>query len=84
MTHSPFPLTLSFVPQAPKTPLQKSMDLLGKQLSLYSFGIIGGHSSHLVCLCHMHYTALIVCVSGCVILPILSASGTLLRPCVLS
>uniref|UniRef100_W5M0D2 Calcium-transporting ATPase n=1 Tax=Lepisosteus oculatus TaxID=7918 RepID=W5M0D2_LEPOC len=26
---------------APKTPLQKSMDLLGKQLSLYSFGIIG-------------------------------------------
>uniref|UniRef100_A0A672KMG6 Calcium-transporting ATPase n=1 Tax=Sinocyclocheilus grahami TaxID=75366 RepID=A0A672KMG6_SINGR len=27
--------------QAPKTPLQKSMDLLGKQLSLYSFGIIG-------------------------------------------
>ncbi|MEQ2217757.1 hypothetical protein XENOCAPTIV_021725 [Xenoophorus captivus] len=29
------------VGQAPKTPLQKSMDLLGKQLSLYSFGIIG-------------------------------------------
>ena len=29
------------VAQAPKTPLQKSMDLLGKQLSLYSFGIIG-------------------------------------------
>uniref|UniRef100_A0A8C4TQ88 Calcium-transporting ATPase n=1 Tax=Falco tinnunculus TaxID=100819 RepID=A0A8C4TQ88_FALTI len=27
--------------KAPKTPLQKSMDLLGKQLSLYSFGIIG-------------------------------------------
>ncbi|KAK7879565.1 hypothetical protein WMY93_033726 [Mugilogobius chulae] len=27
--------------EAPKTPLQKSMDLLGKQLSLYSFGIIG-------------------------------------------
>lgn len=27
--------------QTPKTPLQKSMDLLGKQLSLYSFGIIG-------------------------------------------
>lgn len=27
--------------QAPKTPLQKSMDLLGKQLSLYSFCIIG-------------------------------------------
>uniref|UniRef100_A0AAR2LTQ5 Calcium-transporting ATPase n=1 Tax=Pygocentrus nattereri TaxID=42514 RepID=A0AAR2LTQ5_PYGNA len=27
--------------RAPKTPLQKSMDLLGKQLSLYSFGIIG-------------------------------------------
>uniref|UniRef100_A0A3Q3B9M3 Calcium-transporting ATPase n=1 Tax=Kryptolebias marmoratus TaxID=37003 RepID=A0A3Q3B9M3_KRYMA len=26
---------------APKTPLQKSMDLLGKQLSLYSFCIIG-------------------------------------------
>uniref|UniRef100_A0A3P8U1A6 Calcium-transporting ATPase n=1 Tax=Amphiprion percula TaxID=161767 RepID=A0A3P8U1A6_AMPPE len=26
--------------EAPKTPLQKSMDLLGKQLSLYSFGII--------------------------------------------
>ncbi|XP_043922669.1 calcium-transporting ATPase type 2C member 1 [Protopterus annectens] len=26
---------------APKTPLQKSMDILGKQLSLYSFGIIG-------------------------------------------
>ncbi|NXE05268.1 AT2C1 ATPase, partial [Lophotis ruficrista] len=31
---------LPFV-KAPKTPLQKSMDLLGKQLSLYSFGIIG-------------------------------------------
>ncbi|KAK5891669.1 hypothetical protein CesoFtcFv8_012125 [Champsocephalus esox] len=27
--------------EAPKTPLQKSMDQLGKQLSLYSFGIIG-------------------------------------------
>ncbi|XP_015281313.1 PREDICTED: calcium-transporting ATPase type 2C member 1 [Gekko japonicus] len=27
--------------EAPKTPLQRSMDLLGKQLSLYSFGIIG-------------------------------------------
>ncbi|XP_075562198.1 calcium-transporting ATPase type 2C member 1 isoform X3 [Pelecanus crispus] len=27
--------------EAPKTPLQKSMDLLGKQLSLYSFVIIG-------------------------------------------
>lgn len=27
--------------QAPKTPLQKSMDLLGKQLSLYSLCIIG-------------------------------------------
>uniref|UniRef100_UPI00398F3A4D calcium-transporting ATPase type 2C member 1 n=1 Tax=Pristiophorus japonicus TaxID=55135 RepID=UPI00398F3A4D len=27
--------------EAPKTPLQKGMDLLGKQLSLYSFGIIG-------------------------------------------
>ncbi|XP_064467366.1 calcium-transporting ATPase type 2C member 1-like isoform X2 [Ornithodoros turicata] len=27
--------------EAPKTPLQKSMDTLGKQLSLYSFGIIG-------------------------------------------
>ncbi|XP_073782630.1 calcium-transporting ATPase type 2C member 1 isoform X1 [Danio rerio] len=27
--------------EAPKTPLQKSMDLLGKQLSLYSLGIIG-------------------------------------------
>ncbi|XP_022249541.1 calcium-transporting ATPase type 2C member 1-like isoform X2 [Limulus polyphemus] len=26
--------------EAPKTPLQKSMDILGKQLSLYSFGII--------------------------------------------
>lgn len=26
---------------APKTPLQKSMDILGAQLSLYSFGIIG-------------------------------------------
>lgn len=32
-----------FFQQAPKTPLQKSMDLLGKQLSLYSFGIIGRH-----------------------------------------
>lgn len=31
---------LSFV-QSPKTPLQKSMDLLGKQLSLYSLSIIG-------------------------------------------
>uniref|UniRef100_A0AAY4ACQ8 Calcium-transporting ATPase n=1 Tax=Denticeps clupeoides TaxID=299321 RepID=A0AAY4ACQ8_9TELE len=27
--------------EAPKTPLQKNMDLLGKQLSLYSLGIIG-------------------------------------------
>ncbi|KAL1439805.1 hypothetical protein MTO96_009654 [Rhipicephalus appendiculatus] len=27
--------------EAPKTPLQRSMDTLGKQLSLYSFGIIG-------------------------------------------
>lgn len=27
--------------QAPKTPLQKSMDTLGKQLSFYSFCIIG-------------------------------------------
>ncbi|XP_013884859.1 calcium-transporting ATPase type 2C member 1 isoform X1 [Austrofundulus limnaeus] len=27
--------------ESPKTPLQKSMDLLGKQLSLYSFCIIG-------------------------------------------
>ena len=27
--------------EAPKTPLQKSMDKLGKQLSFYSFGIIG-------------------------------------------
>lgn len=30
-----------FNPQAPKTPLQKSMDTLGKQLSFYSFCIIG-------------------------------------------
>lgn len=27
--------------EAPKTPLQKSMDSLGTQLSMYSFGIIG-------------------------------------------
>ncbi|XP_071958122.1 calcium-transporting ATPase type 2C member 1-like [Antedon mediterranea] len=27
--------------EAPKTPLQKSMGILGKQLSIYSFGIIG-------------------------------------------
>ncbi|KAG1714071.1 Calcium-transporting ATPase type 2C member 1 [Nymphon striatum] len=27
--------------ESPKTPLQKSMDILGKQLSFYSFGIIG-------------------------------------------
>jgi Ca2+-transporting ATPase len=27
--------------EAPKTPLQKSMDTLGKQLSFYSFAIIG-------------------------------------------
>ena len=27
--------------ESPKTPLQKSMDDLGKQLSVYSFGIIG-------------------------------------------
>ena len=27
--------------ESPKTPLQKSMDDLGKQLSAYSFGIIG-------------------------------------------
>jgi len=30
-----------FFIKAPKTPLQKSMDKLGKQLSFYSFGIIG-------------------------------------------
>eukprot|EP00731_Ephydatia_muelleri_P026313 Em0018g413a len=29
-------------PQPPKTPLQKSMDMLGKQLSFYSLCIIGG------------------------------------------
>ncbi|CAI4225230.1 unnamed protein product [Auanema sp. JU1783] len=28
--------------ESPKTPLQKSMDMLGKQLSMYSFGVIGG------------------------------------------
>ena len=28
--------------ERPKTPLQKSMDILGKQLSLISFAIIGG------------------------------------------
>ncbi|KAB1273503.1 Calcium-transporting ATPase type 2C member 2 [Camelus dromedarius] len=28
--------------ETPKTPLQKSMDRLGKQLTLFSFGIIGG------------------------------------------
>ncbi|KAF5918555.1 hypothetical protein HPG69_004990 [Diceros bicornis minor] len=28
--------------ETPKTPLQKSMDKLGKQLTLFSFGIIGG------------------------------------------
>jgi Ca2+-transporting ATPase len=27
--------------ESPKTPLQNSMDHLGKQLSLYSFGVIG-------------------------------------------
>ena len=27
--------------QSPKTPMQKSMDILGKQLSFYSFCIIG-------------------------------------------
>ena len=27
--------------ESPKTPLQNSMDQLGKQLSLYSFGVIG-------------------------------------------
>lgn len=27
--------------ESPKTPLQKSMDTLGTQLSMYSFGIIG-------------------------------------------
>ncbi|XP_049585706.1 calcium-transporting ATPase type 2C member 1 isoform X3 [Syngnathus scovelli] len=35
------PLWRKYMLQAPKTPLQKSMDLLGKQLSFYSFGIIG-------------------------------------------
>ena len=30
-----------FCPQAPKTPLQKSMNTLGKQLSFYSLCIIG-------------------------------------------
>lgn len=34
------PNNLSFF-QTPKTPLQKSMDRLGKQLTLFSFGIIG-------------------------------------------
>ena len=32
-------ISLSF--QSPKTPMQKSMDILGKQLSFYSFCIIG-------------------------------------------
>lgn len=27
--------------EPPRTPLQKSMDLLGKQLSFYSLGVIG-------------------------------------------
>uniref|UniRef100_A0A8C1GT28 Calcium-transporting ATPase n=1 Tax=Cyprinus carpio TaxID=7962 RepID=A0A8C1GT28_CYPCA len=36
--------------EAPKTPLQKSMDLLGKQLSLYSFGIIGRHLVKILCI----------------------------------
>uniref|UniRef100_A0A8C5BVW4 Calcium-transporting ATPase n=1 Tax=Gadus morhua TaxID=8049 RepID=A0A8C5BVW4_GADMO len=37
--------------EAPKTPLQKSMDLLGKQLSLYSFCIIGTDRCVCVCVC---------------------------------
>lgn len=65
------------VVQAPKTPLQKSMDLLGKQLSLYSFGIIG----LLLCfhswvLCQpsssssspSHVFTLFCCVSGVIML----------------
>lgn len=39
------PTDVSHILQTPKTPLQKSMDLLGKQLSLYSFGIIGSYTS---------------------------------------
>uniref|UniRef100_A0A8C3KM75 P-type Ca(2+) transporter n=1 Tax=Calidris pygmaea TaxID=425635 RepID=A0A8C3KM75_9CHAR len=35
------PLLRSFSNLTPKTPLQKSMDRLGKQLTLFSFGIIG-------------------------------------------
>jgi len=27
--------------EPPRTPLQKNMDILGKQLSLYSLGVIG-------------------------------------------
>lgn len=39
-------LTLLCVFQAPKTPLQKSMDSLGKQLSFYSLCIIGKQYTH--------------------------------------
>lgn len=48
--------------QAPKTPLQKSMDLLGKQLSLYSFGIIG---LWLRSSCRPSCVGLAVCTSLC-------------------
>lgn len=41
LTHIKIDGCVSCFLQTPKTPLQKSMDLLGKQLSLYSFGIIG-------------------------------------------
>lgn len=33
-------LQFNYLLQAPKTPLQKSMDILGAQLSFYSFCII--------------------------------------------
>lgn len=34
-------IIVSYIFQSPKTPMQKSMDILGKQLSFYSFCIIG-------------------------------------------
>lgn len=37
--------------QTPKTPLQKSMDRLGKQLTLFSFGIIGELNTMLTAVC---------------------------------
>lgn len=71
-TDEPFGCFLSAFTQAPKTPLQKSMDLLGKQLSLYSFCIIGllfPSSSPVLCDCRrLIPSCFLLCASGVIML----------------